>query len=124
MVPVAKAALLMDSMRVKRLSEHAVLPSRGSAGAAGYDLSAAHDGVVPARGKALIKTDLSIAIPEVRLTSTRRGHFLPCPLPALRFEVHWRTERGELRGGVWRFVYAGDVRAGCSSERIGVEALD
>jgi len=48
---------------IKRLSEHAVLPSRGSAQAAGYDLSAAHDGIVPARGKALIKTDLALAIP-------------------------------------------------------------
>ena len=36
---------------------------RGSAGAAGYDLCAAHDGVVPARGKALIKTDLAIMVP-------------------------------------------------------------
>jgi len=51
-------------LRVKKLSPSAVIPSRGSPGAAGYDLSAAHDGVVPARGKALIKTDISIAIPE------------------------------------------------------------
>ncbi|KAA0164428.1 hypothetical protein FNF31_02352 [Cafeteria roenbergensis] len=42
----------------------AVLPTRGSALAAGYDLSAAHDGTIPARGKALIKTDLAVAIPE------------------------------------------------------------
>jgi len=51
-------------LRVKKLSPSAVIPARGSPGAAGYDLSAAHDGVVPARGKALIKTDLSIAIPQ------------------------------------------------------------
>ena len=51
-------------LRVKKLSPSAVLPTRGSPGAAGYDLSAAHDSIVPARGKALIKTDLSIAIPE------------------------------------------------------------
>lgn len=30
----------------------------------GFDLSAAYDSTVPARGKALIKTDLAIAIPE------------------------------------------------------------
>ena len=53
----------MSSLRVKKLSDAAVLPVRGSAGAAGYDLSSAHDLVVPARGKALAKTDLSIAIP-------------------------------------------------------------
>lgn len=60
---VATAAM-GTSLRVKKLSEHAVLPSRGSEGAAGYDLSAAYECVVPARGKALVKTDLSIAIPE------------------------------------------------------------
>jgi hypothetical protein len=51
------------ALRVKKLSPHAILPSRGSALAAGYDLSSAYECVVPARGKALVKTDLSIAIP-------------------------------------------------------------
>ncbi|KAJ6395360.1 hypothetical protein OIU77_020593 [Salix suchowensis] len=51
-------------LRVKRLSENAVLPSRGSRLSAGYDLSSASVAKVPARGKALIPTDLSIAIPE------------------------------------------------------------
>ncbi|KAK8642439.1 hypothetical protein V6N13_011782 [Hibiscus sabdariffa] len=49
-------------LKVKKLSEKAVLPSRGSALAAGYDL--ATDTTVPARGKALIPTDLSISVPE------------------------------------------------------------
>jgi len=47
-----------------RLSQHAILPTRGSAGAAGYDLSSAKDVLVPARGKALCPTDLSVALPE------------------------------------------------------------
>lgn len=51
-------------LRVHRLSDHAVLPSRGSAGAAGYDLSAAHPVTIPARGKAIVPTDLAMAIPE------------------------------------------------------------
>ncbi|KAH7567282.1 hypothetical protein ACOSP7_010908 [Xanthoceras sorbifolium] len=50
-------------LRVKKLSEKAVLPSRGSPLAAGYDLSSATETKVPARGKALVPTDLSIAIP-------------------------------------------------------------
>ncbi|KAK4796646.1 hypothetical protein SAY86_028972 [Trapa natans] len=49
--------------RVVRLSEKAILPSRGSPLSAGYDLSSACEGKVPARGKALINTDLSIAVP-------------------------------------------------------------
>ncbi|KAK7305584.1 hypothetical protein VNO77_43490 [Canavalia gladiata] len=51
-------------LRVKKLSENAVLPSRASPLSAGYDLSSAAESKVPARGKALIPTDLSISIPE------------------------------------------------------------
>lgn len=57
---------MADLLRVKKISEHATLPVRGSDGAAGYDLASAYDYVVPARGKELVKTDLSIAIPKVR----------------------------------------------------------
>ncbi|GAQ86968.1 dUTPase [Klebsormidium nitens] len=55
---------ISSALRVKKLSEHAVLPTRGSQHAAGYDLSSAYEAVVPARGQALVKTDLSIAIPD------------------------------------------------------------
>ena len=48
---------------VKKLTENATLPVRGSAAAAGYDLFSAQDSSVPARGKALIKTDIAIAVP-------------------------------------------------------------
>ncbi|XP_071695289.1 deoxyuridine 5'-triphosphate nucleotidohydrolase-like [Rutidosis leptorrhynchoides] len=54
----------INLLKVKKLSENAVLPSRGSSLAAGYDLSSAIETKVPARGKALVPTDLSIAIPE------------------------------------------------------------
>lgn len=48
----------------KRLSPTAVKPERKSEGAAGYDLFAARECVVPPRGKALVPTDLSIVIPK------------------------------------------------------------
>ncbi|KAL6781347.1 NSG10 [Auxenochlorella protothecoides x Auxenochlorella symbiontica] len=51
------------ALLVKKLSEYAVLPKRGSVGAAGYDLASAEDVVIPARGKGVAKTDLSIACP-------------------------------------------------------------
>lgn len=54
----------MSLMQVKRIRPTAVLPVRGSEYAAGFDLSAAEPEVVPACGKAIIKTGLSIAIPE------------------------------------------------------------
>lgn len=54
----------VDRLLVKKLSENATLPKRGSAGAAGYDLSSAEDTVVPARGKAVVKTDIAIRVPK------------------------------------------------------------
>ncbi|KLU87681.1 deoxyuridine 5'-triphosphate nucleotidohydrolase [Magnaporthiopsis poae ATCC 64411] len=48
---------------IKKLSDKARLPTRGSAFAAGYDLYAARETVVPARGKVLVDTDISIAVP-------------------------------------------------------------
>ncbi len=48
---------------VKKLSLFATLPTRGSALAAGLDLYSAQQVVVPPHGKALIKTDISIALP-------------------------------------------------------------
>ena len=50
--------------KVKRLSVHATLPYRATAHSAGYDLSSAQDTTIPARGKALVKTDISLNIPE------------------------------------------------------------
>ncbi|KAF8409948.1 hypothetical protein HHK36_002467 [Tetracentron sinense] len=55
---------LLPLLRVKKLSEKAVLPSRATHLSAGYDLSSATEVKVPARGKALVPTDLSIGIPE------------------------------------------------------------
>lgn len=49
---------------IKKLSEKAKLPTRGSAFAAGYDIYAAKDTIVPARGKALVDTDISMAVPD------------------------------------------------------------
>jgi len=53
-----------QKLQVKKLRPEAVLPKRGSEEAAGYDLSAVDTVTVPAGGKAIVKTGLSIAIPE------------------------------------------------------------
>ena len=62
-VPPAAAAAAVPALQVKKLSDKARLPTRGSAFAAGYDVYAARDTVVPARGKVLVDTDISIAVP-------------------------------------------------------------
>ncbi|KAJ3685406.1 hypothetical protein LUZ61_014570 [Rhynchospora tenuis] len=62
--PSPKMAKFSPLLKIKKLSPNAVVPSRASALSAGYDLSSAVEAVVPARGKALVPTDLSISIPE------------------------------------------------------------
>lgn len=52
-------------LKVKRLSENAVLPVRASAGAAGYDLFAAEDQIINPASRRVIKTDISIAVPPM-----------------------------------------------------------
>ena len=51
------------TLKVQKLSNNAALPKRSTSGAAGYDLSAAHDCTIPAGGKGLVKTGLSISFP-------------------------------------------------------------
>jgi len=59
--PVAVAPV--SELLVKRLSDKATLPKRGSALAAGYDLYSAEQKIIPARGKALVDTQISVAVP-------------------------------------------------------------
>lgn len=51
-------------LRVKKLSATGQLPQRGSDQAAGYDLFSAKDLEIPAKGKAIVPTDISIAVPQ------------------------------------------------------------
>ncbi len=53
----------MSKFFVKRLNEDAVIPKKGSVLAAGYDICASQECVVPAGGKAMIKTGLSWMVP-------------------------------------------------------------
>ncbi|KAL2863927.1 dUTPase-like protein [Aspergillus lucknowensis] len=58
------AAPPIQSLFVKKLTPSARPPTRGSAFAAGYDLYAAKEIIIPAKGKALVDTGLAIAVPE------------------------------------------------------------
>lgn len=51
-------------IEIKKLSENATLPTQGSEYAAGYDLYAAEQGVVPSECRLLIKTNISVSIPD------------------------------------------------------------
>jgi len=49
---------------IKRLTEKAILPKKGSPLAAGYDLYALDATTVPAKGKAIVKTGIALKIPS------------------------------------------------------------
>lgn len=51
-------------LKFKRTSENAKTPTKGSPWSAGFDLYSAEDVTVPAKGKALVKTDIQIAVPH------------------------------------------------------------
>ncbi|PLB45154.1 deoxyuridine 5'-triphosphate nucleotidohydrolase [Aspergillus steynii IBT 23096] len=61
---VPAAAQRLPPLLVKKLTESARAPTRGSAFAAGYDLYSAKQTVIPAKGKAMVDTGISVAVPE------------------------------------------------------------
>ncbi|CAI6332137.1 unnamed protein product [Periconia digitata] len=61
--PVATASSEQQALQVQLLSDAAKAPTKGSAFAAGHDLYSARDVVIPARGRARVDTDISIAVP-------------------------------------------------------------
>ena len=67
------------ALLIKKLSDKAKLPTRGSEFAAGYDLYAAKETVIPARGKALVDTDISMAVPAGTCMSLFTCHANPIP---------------------------------------------
>lgn len=54
----------LPPLLVKKLVDSARAPTRGSTFAAGYDLYAAKETVIPAKGKAMVDTGIAIAVPE------------------------------------------------------------
>ena len=83
-------------LKVKRLSEYANLPSRGTNGSVGADLVAAHDTVIQAETRAKVPTDLAVLAPE--------GYY---PRLAPRSGL---SKRGiDLGGGVVDLDYRGNV---------------
>jgi dUTP pyrophosphatase len=60
---IAAAASAEQQLQVLLLSDKARAPTKGSAYAAGHDLYSAKDITIPARGRALVGTDISISVP-------------------------------------------------------------
>ena len=52
------------NIQIKKLSDKAKIPTQGSKYAAGYDMYEAEEVLVITRGRKLVKTNISISIPE------------------------------------------------------------
>ncbi|XP_042199036.1 deoxyuridine 5'-triphosphate nucleotidohydrolase, mitochondrial [Callorhinchus milii] len=52
-----------ERLRFSKLTTNAHTPTRGSARAAGHDLYSAYDYIIPPQDKAIVKTDIQIALP-------------------------------------------------------------
>lgn len=89
MASTAPAVTKVDAappLLIKKLSDKAKLPTRGSAFAAGYDIYAAKDTVIPARGKVLVDTDISMAVPDG--TCLFSPPVLPLPHPVCSIDQY------------------------------------
>ena len=86
------------ALLIKKLVEHAVVPSRGSEFAAGYDLSSAVDCVVPAGERSMVSTGISIQIPEGTY-----GRVAPRSGLAFKYGI-------DVLAGVIDFDYTGEVK--------------
>jgi dUTP pyrophosphatase len=52
------------SVLIKKLHPSAIVPCRGSSGAAGHDVYSVEDIVVPSHGKAIVSTGIAIKMPH------------------------------------------------------------
>ncbi len=48
---------------IKRLTNEAIIPQKGTTGAAGYDICSIENVTIPAQGKGKVRTGLSFMIP-------------------------------------------------------------
>jgi dUTP pyrophosphatase len=55
---------MIETIKYKKLSQNATAPESSSEDDAGYDLFAAHDGCMSGGGRGIIKTNISIELPE------------------------------------------------------------
>jgi dUTP pyrophosphatase len=53
----------MSELQVKRLVQHAIVPTRGSAHAVGYDLYSVEDCSIPHGGRLLVGTGVAVVLP-------------------------------------------------------------
>ena len=59
---VRKKTPASNRLRIKRLAKDAKMPTKGSRMAAGHDIYALEDGIIPAKGQVLVRTGIAIGL--------------------------------------------------------------
>ena len=106
--------------------EHATPPARPSAGAAGYDLHCSLAARVPARGRALVRTDVS-----VRLPPGTYGRVAPRPGLGWKYgiDVGQSVIDGDYTGDIFVLLFnhsdqAFELKAGAKIARLVVQRFE
>lgn len=61
--PTQKQQKLSHALKIQLRSENATVPTKGSSTAAGYDIYASQECVIPANGQGMASTDISFTVP-------------------------------------------------------------
>lgn len=61
--PTAKQQKLSHSLKIQLRSEDATVPTKGSQTAAGYDIYASKECIIPGQGQGMVSTDISFTVP-------------------------------------------------------------
>ncbi|AFU77277.1 deoxyuridine 5'triphosphatenucleotidohydrolase [Myxoma virus] len=88
---------VMDTVKCVKFSEHASLPTKATADAAGYDLYSAYAYIIPPHKRCLVKTDIGLGIPEGCY-----GRIAPRSGMSLKFSI-------DVGGGVIDRDYRGNI---------------
>ena len=61
---VCNLNILEEILEVKRLTNNSTIPKRSTEGAAGYDLTSAVNITIPAHGRVMVKSGISLKVPK------------------------------------------------------------
>ena len=85
-------------MKVFKFNADAVIPTRGSAGSAGYDLYSTHGGEIPPKSRGIVSTGIGIVLPN-----NTYGRIAP------RSSLAWRSGV-DVGAGVVDSDYRGEIK--------------
>ena len=91
-------SLSNNKIQFQKLSDKATIPKNAHEGDAGYDLSSAHDVVIPPGKNALVKTDLCVRLPEPPIPGTS-VYMQICERSGLAFKNNVRIGAGVIDRG-------------------------